>query len=306
MAEAPPNNLETCRSAYLYNKGLGAWLKTRLRGDNLPLKIVLGRLANPSWPPGSENLLCQCCSRHIVEDAKHFVMECEAYSEERAEMCRSLVSALGPFVEKCDHARKVSSLFSAIGALPQQMNTDLHAGQVARPHIPPHAAAALRLDRPSAGTERSWVLEYQSGGLLHLTLGTVSTQLEAALCVLLESFEETDSYKRRQRRNKKKLRRLHAIAKGAHSVPNTEHEPSNTASDRNSSPEESDGVDVGFLVSKICDGVATEFFQAIWRRRAAILGGVPILKYTRGAGDQVVMSSLRWDGRCRSFSSKNT
>jgi hypothetical protein len=56
----PLNRLS--RSAYLYGRGLGVWLKLRLRVDNLPLLHVLARTAAPQWANTASRACCAAVS----------------------------------------------------------------------------------------------------------------------------------------------------------------------------------------------------------------------------------------------------
>jgi len=73
---------------YLSQKGLGAWLKIKLRTGSLPLKEMLGRHCKP--PLVSEQVTCALCESGEVEDVPHFLCSCAALAPERESFLTSL------------------------------------------------------------------------------------------------------------------------------------------------------------------------------------------------------------------------
>lgn len=103
------------RSAYLYGRGLGVWLKLRLRVDNLPLLDVLARTARP---PMSEHCAsCLLCGGER-EDVRHFLLRCSALQRERAQLSDEVaenMSALAessPLAPARSSARRVAAVFA--------------------------------------------------------------------------------------------------------------------------------------------------------------------------------------------------
>jgi len=68
-------------SHYLSLRGLGPWLKLRMRSNSLPLLEMLGRYVRHGLPQGSS--LCRMCDQGAVENLVHFVGECPALQAER-------------------------------------------------------------------------------------------------------------------------------------------------------------------------------------------------------------------------------
>jgi len=93
------------RSAYLYGRGLGVWLKLRLRADNLPLMTVLARTSTPRMTTHCAR--CALCATGASEDVQHFLTECPALQPEREKLWADMVQAMRPSTEESMLARRI-------------------------------------------------------------------------------------------------------------------------------------------------------------------------------------------------------
>jgi len=93
------------RSAYLYGRGLGVWLKLRLRADNLPLMTVLARTSTPRMTTHCAR--CALCATGASEDVQHFLTECPALQPEREKLWADMVQAVRPSTEESMLARRM-------------------------------------------------------------------------------------------------------------------------------------------------------------------------------------------------------
>ena len=60
---------------------------SKFRGCNLPLAIESGRYTKPKTPLNGR--ICRFCSANSVEDEKHFLIECDFYSDFRYDLFES-------------------------------------------------------------------------------------------------------------------------------------------------------------------------------------------------------------------------
>jgi hypothetical protein len=77
-------------ASYLTRRGLGTWLKLKLRTDSLPLLESLGRHCKP--PLSLSDTRCRLCESGAAENVSHFLSECDALSAEREEFLQGLLA----------------------------------------------------------------------------------------------------------------------------------------------------------------------------------------------------------------------
>ena len=97
--------IKPSRSAYVYGRGLGVWLKLRLRADNLPLLTVLSRTSRPRMTTRCAR--CALCATGALEDVSHFLVGCPALQVERGRLWTDIVNAMRPLTDECALAQQV-------------------------------------------------------------------------------------------------------------------------------------------------------------------------------------------------------
>ena len=98
--------IKPSRSAYLYGRGLGVWLKLRLRADNLPLLSVLARTSRPRMSDHCAR--CALCDSGASENVAHFLTGCASFQLERDQLRGELHRAMQPLLAGCNLARLVA------------------------------------------------------------------------------------------------------------------------------------------------------------------------------------------------------
>jgi endonuclease/exonuclease/phosphatase family metal-dependent hydrolase len=88
------------RAAYLYGRGLGVWLKFRLRSNTLPLLANLARYSNPRMTDDCAE--CLLCDSGKMEDAVHFLLRCPALEDQRSRLSTALHEAMSKHAESVD------------------------------------------------------------------------------------------------------------------------------------------------------------------------------------------------------------
>jgi len=116
----PLNRLS--RSAYLYGRGLGVWLKLRLRADNLPLLDVLARTARP--PMNDHCASCLLCYGER-EDVRHFLLRCSALQRDRVQLFGEVAETMAALraskssASAASSARRIAAVFDEANEEPQ-------------------------------------------------------------------------------------------------------------------------------------------------------------------------------------------
>ena len=88
----------------MFRKVLG-----KLRTGSLPLEIEKGRFAKPKVP--LEQRVCKYCNSSNVEDEKHFLIDCDLYTDIRYELCL-LMSRIYPDLKQLSSLQKYCLLLN--------------------------------------------------------------------------------------------------------------------------------------------------------------------------------------------------
>jgi hypothetical protein len=210
--------------SYLARRGLGMWLKLKMRANSLPLLGTLARHCRRPLSPESSH--CRLCGGGAVEDVPHFLLVCSAFSDDRRKFGDAVLR--DPKLSEMAGAWSVRATWSS-GSLTDRVNLLLSS------HEQP-----------------------------------------------CDDGADTDHEPRHTRDPRVRGRRL-AAAIGTFTASG-----SGTGSASAS----------GSALTRHLESLFLRFAVSIWRKRAALLGGVPSLDVH---GSKLVLSHLLDDGRCRSF-----
>jgi hypothetical protein len=229
----PLNRLS--RSAYLYGRGLGVWLKLRLRVDNLPLLDVLARTARP--PMDEHCASCLLCGGER-EDVRHLLLRCSALRLERTRLFDEVAENMAALAESSPVA---SATFSA-----------------------------RRVAAVFAGADE-----------------------ESQLWLMLGCREDAVGRGGRDR--------ARSCSSPPGRSPHGRHLESNDEDTDDAAPRWPAQGRLDGEVLRQLDRLVQRYFVRVWRKRAELLGSVPMLDHR---GCALTMGALRPDGRCSFFLSR--
>ena len=119
-------NSEFCLESYMFNVPSVTYIQciARLRLSSHNLNIELGRHAKPKLPVADR--LCSRCSLGAVDNECHFLIDCTAFSNERAILFGQLQSDLPGFISLDSYDKFVSIMSSKCQNVNFQLSKFLH------------------------------------------------------------------------------------------------------------------------------------------------------------------------------------